>query len=160
MERGFTIVLRSTVIILGVLALVMGGLGAVLPWNIGPEPTSIDYRPILIVMYAAMVPFYVSLYHALKLLRYIDKNETFSQASVETLWHIKNAAFIMGGLLMLGMLYIFNVADVADVANAPGMALFGFIVIVTTFVIATAAGVFQRLLQNAIDIKSENDLTV
>ena len=27
-------------------------------------------------------------------------------------------------------------------------------------VIATAAGVFQKLFQNAIDIKSENDLTV
>jgi DUF2975 family protein len=35
--------------------------------------------------------------------------------------------------------------------------------IFTTFasiVIATAAAVFQRLLQNAVDIKSENDLTV
>jgi hypothetical protein len=35
--------------------------------------------------------------------------------------------------------------------------------IFTTFasiVIATTAAVFQRLLQNAVDIKSENDLTV
>ncbi|MCA9963425.1 MAG: DUF2975 domain-containing protein [Anaerolineales bacterium] len=29
-----------------------------------------------------------------------------------------------------------------------------------SIVIATAAAVFQSLLQNAIDIKSENDLTV
>ena len=41
----------------------------------------------------------------------------------------------------------------------------GFIAmcIVTTFisiVIATAAAVFEKLLQNAVDIKSENDLTV
>jgi hypothetical protein len=30
----------------------------------------------------------------------------------------------------------------------------------TSTVIATAAAVFERILQNAVDIKSENDLTV
>jgi hypothetical protein len=34
------------------------------------------------------------------------------------------------------------------------------VAIVSSVVIATAAGVFQKLLQNAVDIKSENDLTV
>jgi hypothetical protein len=37
------------------------------------------------------------------------------------------------------------------------------ICIVTTFVsivVATAAAIFEKLLQNAIDIKSENDLTI
>ena len=29
-----------------------------------------------------------------------------------------------------------------------------------TIVIATAAAMFERILQNAVDIKSENDLTV
>jgi hypothetical protein len=35
--------------------------------------------------------------------------------------------------------------------------------IVTTFasiVVATAAAIFERILQNAIDMKSENDLTI
>jgi len=36
----------------------------------------------------------------------------------------------------------------------------GFVVIFAAAVIATAAAVFQKLLQNAVDIKSENDLTV
>jgi len=41
----------------------------------------------------------------------------------------------------------------------------GFIAmcIVTTFaciVVATAAAIFEKILQNAVDIKSENDLTI
>jgi hypothetical protein len=36
----------------------------------------------------------------------------------------------------------------------------GTIALCASTVIATAVAVFQKLLQNAIDIKSENDLTV
>jgi hypothetical protein len=36
----------------------------------------------------------------------------------------------------------------------------GLFMIFVSAVIATAAAVFQKLLQNAVDIKSENDLTV
>jgi hypothetical protein len=41
-----------------------------------------------------------------------------------------------------------------------GPTMIGLIAIFTSAVIATAAGVFQRLLQHAVEIKSENDLTV
>jgi hypothetical protein len=34
------------------------------------------------------------------------------------------------------------------------------VIIFASIVIATAAAIFQRLLQNAVDMKSENDLTV
>jgi hypothetical protein len=60
-------------------------------------------------------------------------------------------------MYVVGMPYIFHAADKDD---APGVALIGFVIIFASFVIATAAGVFQRLVQNAVDIKSENDLTV
>jgi hypothetical protein len=41
-----------------------------------------------------------------------------------------------------------------------GFIVIGLVVIFTSAVIATAAAVFQKLLQNAVDLKSENDLTV
>jgi hypothetical protein len=44
-----------------------------------------------------------------------------------------------------------------DIAGGVTMGLF---MIFVSAVIATAAAVFQKLLQNAVDIKSENDLTV
>jgi hypothetical protein len=36
----------------------------------------------------------------------------------------------------------------------------GLVMIFVSGVIVTAAAVFERVLQNAVDIKSENDLTV
>jgi hypothetical protein len=48
----------------------------------------------------------------------------------------------------------------AEVDDAPGLILVGMVPIFTSLVIAVFAAVLQRLLQEAIDIKSENDLTV
>jgi DUF2975 family protein len=36
----------------------------------------------------------------------------------------------------------------------------GVLITLGSIVIATAAAMFERILQNAVDIKSENDLTV
>jgi len=47
---------------------------------------------ILIIMYAAAIPFYTALYQAFKLLNYIDKNQAFSQISVKALMNIKRCA--------------------------------------------------------------------
>ena len=41
-----------------------------------------------------------------------------------------------------------------------GVSAVSMVIIFGSIVIATAAAVFQRLLQNAVDIKSENELTV
>ena len=46
------------------------------------------------------------------------------------------------------------------VGRRTGSALIGMVVIGASLVIAVFAAVLQRLLQEAIDIKSENDLTV
>jgi hypothetical protein len=38
--------------------------------------------------------------------------------------------------------------------------MLGIVLVLAFGVIATAAGVFQKLFQNAVDLKSENDLTI
>ncbi|MBU0905405.1 MAG: DUF2975 domain-containing protein, partial [Firmicutes bacterium] len=43
---------------------------------------------------------------------------------------------------------------------APGLGLVGMVMIFAPLVIAVFAAVLQRLLQEAIEIKSENDLMV
>ena len=48
---------------------------------------------------------------------------------------------------------------VAERDDAPGIII-GMIIIFASMVIAVFAAVLQRLLKDAIDIKSENDLTV
>ena len=49
---------------------------------------------------------------------------------------------------------------IAQWDDAPGLALIDLVIIGASMVIAVFAAVLQRLLQEAIDIKTENDLTV
>ena len=108
-------------------------------------------------MYVSAIPFFVALYQAFKLLSYIDKNKAFSELSVKALKNIKYCAITISGLYVAVIPFFYIIAEVDD---APGLILIGMVFIFASFVIAVFAAVLQRLLQDAIDIKSENDLIV
>lgn len=63
----------------------------------------------------------------------------------------------MSSLYVIGMPLFYLIAEKDD---APGIILIGLVMIFACMVIAVFAAVLQRLLQEAIDIKSEYDLTV
>jgi hypothetical protein len=109
---------------------------------------------VFIVMYGAAVPFYFALYQAFNLLRYIDENAAFSELSVKALRNIKCCAITISGLYVLGLPLFRIIAKEVD----PPIGLMGLIIIFASMVIAVFAAVLQRLLQEAINIKSENDL--
>ncbi|MFF3102581.1 DUF2975 domain-containing protein [Viridibacillus arvi] len=111
---------------------------------------------VFIVMYGAAVPFYFALYQAFNLLRYIDENAAFSELSVKALKNIKRCAITISGLYVLGMPLFSFISNEVD----PPIGLMGLIIIFASLVIAVFAAILQRLLQEAITIKSENDLTV
>jgi hypothetical protein len=154
MERSSTFFLRGVVILIGLIVLALCVF--VLPVGISSDNVG-GYRPILLGMYVTAIPFYIALYHTLKLLHLIDNNKAFSELSVQALGYIKYCATIIGVLYALGMPYIYLVADRDD---APGVVALGLAFTFTPMVIAVFAAVLQRLLHNAIAIKSENDLTV
>nr|WP_245247347.1 MULTISPECIES: DUF2975 domain-containing protein [unclassified Paenibacillus] len=108
-------------------------------------------------LYATVIPFYFALYQAFKLLSYIDKNTAFSELSVRALRNIKYCAVTIGTLYVLGMPLFYLLAEGDD---APGIIVIGLIMIFASMVIAVFAAVLQKLLKEAIDIKTENDLTV
>ena len=116
-----------------------------------------DFLPISLGMYIAAIPFFFALYQTLKLLIYIDKGEAFSDLSVKALKNIKYCAIAISALYAAIMPFIVYVADKDD---APGFTALGLVIILASIVIATFAAVLQKLLQDALDIKSENDLTV
>lgn len=118
---------------------------------------SIYMDPFILYIYVASIPFFMALYQAFKLLGFIDKNKVFSQVSVKAIRNIKYCALATCGFLVLAIFYIRVMAHGDDPA---GPTMIGLVAIFTSIVIATAAGVFQKLLQNAVDLKSENDLTV
>jgi hypothetical protein len=160
MKKVTTLFLKIAVILIGlpVLALCIflvpeiGDVSA----ELLPEFPSIEYL-VSIIFYASAIPFYFALYQAFKLLRYIDKNIAFSEISVDALKKIKYCAITISGLhlLVLPLFYLF-----AELDDAPGVIIVGLVVPFASMVIAVFAAVLQKLLQEAIDIKSENDLTV
>jgi hypothetical protein len=108
-------------------------------------------------MYSAAIPFYFALYQAFKLLSYIDKNKAFSELSVKALKNIKYCAITISALYVVIIPFVYLVAEKDD---APGLIIIGMVPIFASMVVAVFAAVLQKLLKNAIDIKSEYDLTV
>ncbi|MFP7298331.1 DUF2975 domain-containing protein [Neobacillus niacini] len=158
MKRGSTLFLRMAVFLIGtpVLALAIYGL-TWLPKN----PANPDYAhilyPIVVGMFVSVIPFFAALFQAFKLLSYIDKNQAFSELSVKALKNIKICAITISAVYVVILPFVFLVADLDD---APGLIIIGMVPVFASMVIAVFAAVLQRLLQEAIDIKSENDLTV
>ena len=160
MRRGSTLFLKIAVILIGIPVLALciflvpkiGNFTA----ELYPDVAFMKYI-VLLVMYGAAIPFYFALYQAFKLLHYIDKNKAFAQISVMALKKIKNCAITISILYVAGMPLFYLMAEKDD---APGIIVIGLIIIFGSIVIAVFAAVLQRLLQEAIDIKSENDLTV
>lgn len=154
MNKGSTLFLKFVVCLIGAIVLALCIFA--LPAGINTDQTGY-YGPILLGLYVPAIPFFIALYQSMKLLHAIEKNKVFSKLSVEALKKIKYCAIAICTLFAAGMPYIFHVANLDD---APGVALLGFVIIFASFVIATAAAVFQSLMQKAVDMKSENDLTV
>lgn len=155
-----TLFLKIVVVLLGVpvLALcifavpVLGGIAA----ELVPGFPLIEYL-VRLDFYASAVPFYYALYQAFRLLQYIDRNTAFSESSVIALRKIKYCAVAIFGchVLVLPLVYLYALAD-----DAPGVVIAGCVVPFASVVIAVFAAVLQKLLRHAIDIKTENELTI
>ena len=158
MKKGSTLFLKFVICLIAIGALLwliwfpqLEGRAANL------DLISIYKDPLIIYAYIGSIPFFVALYQAFKLLGYIDDNQVFSQSSVNAMKNIKYCANIISALYVVMLPFVYIVAEKDD---APGLILMGMVPIFASLVIAVFAAVLQRLLQDAIDIKSENDLTV
>src|SRR6185369_13396939 len=105
--------------------------------------------------YIASVPFFAALYQAFTILGYVRQNKAFSQATLKALRTIRFCAFAIIGFVAVGELFIM----VGDSDDRAGGVFLGILITFGSAVIATAAAMFERVLQNAVDMKSENDLT-
>ena len=100
----------------------------------------------------------MALYQAFKVLGYVGQNKVFSPAAVKALRTIKYCAMAIIGFVVGAEVFIYIVSAARRIM-AGG---FSWVVLITfvSIVVATAAAMFERILQNAVDMKSENDLTV
>lgn len=114
--------------------------------------------PFILYAYAASAAFFTGLYKAFRLLGYIGRDQVFSPASVNALKAIKYCACTLAAAIVLAGFYIrlFHAAD----DDPAGFLALCMITTFATLAVAAAAAVCERILQHAIDLKSENDLTI
>lgn len=158
MIRGKSTFLKLAIVTLGVIALL-----SCIYWLPGyaknTAETNPDYAylryPVLVFVYITAIPFYIALYQALKLLHYIESKNAFSELAVESLKHIRYCAMAIITLYVIGLIFLWFQNDLYS-----SIAMMGAIVIFATSAVAVFAAVLQELLTNALEIKSENDLTI
>ena len=161
MKPGSTIFLQVVVVLIGICAL------ALLLWephlegrNANATLVEIYFKdPFLALVYAGSIPFFIALYQAFKVLGYAGRNQVFSPAAVNALRTIKYCALAIIGFVVVEEIVILLMNN-GDSEN-PGAPIFmGILIAFPSIVVAVAAAMFERILQNAVQIKSENDLTV
>jgi hypothetical protein len=159
MKRSSTIFLQIVIVLIGIGAL------ALLLWEpqiegVNAHATNFEIYfkdPFLALVYIGSIPFFVALYQAFKVLGYAGQNKIFSQAAVNALRNIKYCALAIIGFVVVEEISILLNHGSDD---ATGGVFMGVLITFGSIVIATAAAMFERILQNAVDIKAENDLTV
>lgn len=113
----------------------------------------------LIWSWIVSIPVFVALHQILKLIGHISDNTAFSNQSVKILQNIKICTFIFNLFVLIGTLTLTVYGRSVGEDVTPFITL-SFIIVFITSTIATFVAVLQKLLQDAINIKNENDFIV
>ena len=160
MEKVSTLFLKFALVVLAlpiiaICIFVVPNLGLIAAELVPDFPA---IRPIVMINYylSALIYFF-ALWKAFQLLQLIDRKEAFSIVSVQALKAIKLCAYGIALLHLLALPLFFVFAEIDD---APGVVGVGLVVPFASIVIAIFAAVLQKLLHEAVEMKSENDLMI
>jgi hypothetical protein len=162
MKRSSIIFLQIVIVLVGVAAV------ALLLWE--PQVEGVNRNrtnfeiyfqdPFLALVYAGSIPFFVALYQAIRALGYVGRNQVFSPEVVKALRTIRYCALAIIGFVVVEEIWIMLMIDESDRDNPGAPILLGLLIVLPSIVVATVAGMFERIVQNAVALKTENDLTV
>jgi hypothetical protein len=158
MKRSATAFLQVVIVLVGIAAL------TIMLWEPHIEGRNAHATlfeiyfedPFLAYAYLASIPFFVALYQAFKVLGYAGRNKIFSPAAVKALRTIRHCAIAIIGFVAVSVIFMMS----GDPDDRPAGVFMRILITFPSIVVATAAAVCERTLQNAVEIKSENDLTV
>lgn len=167
MKKGSTIFLQVVIVALGLSVLVF------LLWEPTAEGVNTNATslygiyfddPFLAYIYLSSIPFFVGLYQAIKVLGYVGQNKIFSQEAVNALRTIKYCALVTAGAIVAAITFLIIHArlypEIGAQDGPEGTIMLGIVATFLTITTTTAAAVFEKILKKAVDMKSENDLTV
>jgi len=160
MQRRSAVFLQVVIVLFGI------GVLALLLWEPhieGVNQNATVYEiyfkdPFLAYVYAGSILFFVAIYQAFKVLGYAGRNKIFTHEAVKALRTLKYCAIGIIGLVAVSV--FFMMFSDPDDDDRPAGVFMRLLITVPSIVVAAAAGMFERILQNAVEIKSENDLTV
>lgn len=119
-----------------------------------PDFAYLQY-PVLLGMYATVLPFLFALVQSFNLLQNIENKSLFSTRSVKSLSNISLSALVIILLYVLGMIFLgFNSA------LHPGIALIGLAIIFVSAVIAVFGFILRGILKNVVALKEENNWVI
>ena len=152
MKKTSTIFLQIVVVLIGLGAL------ALLLWEpqiegVNAHATNFEIYfkdPFLALVYAGSILFFVALYQAFKVLGYAGQNKVFSPEAVKALRTIKYCALAIIGFVVVEEIFIMLNHGNDDPA---GGVFMGILITFGSIVVATAAAVFERILQSAVEYK-------
>ena len=157
MNRSSTLFLQIIIVLIGI-----GALGFLL-WEPHVEGVNahagfleVYFDPFIAYAYAGSIPFFMTLYQAFKLLGYARHNRALSQEAVRALRTMKYCALAVIGFVAVSVIFMI----LGDRDDRPAGVFMRVLIAFPSVIVAAAAALFQRILQHAVDIKSENDLTV
>jgi len=158
MNRGASLFLRAVLVLVGIGAL------ALLLWephlegrNAHATLFAIYFKdPFLAYVYIGSIPFFVGLYQGFKVLGYAGRNDEFSPSAVRSLRTIKYCAIALVGFVAGAEVFI--MLHKSD--DRAGGVFIGVLITFASIVVATTMALLERALKNAVELKSENDLTV
>lgn len=155
LKRPSTIFLQAVVVLAGLGALVF------MLWephlegrNAHATPFEIYFKdPFLAYAYLASIAFFVALFQVFRLLGYIGHDRRVSLDAVRALRIIKRCAIALVAMIGAAVVYLFiAVRGKDDIAGGVAM---GVVLMVVFAVTGTAAAVFERHLQTALDEGAE-----
>jgi hypothetical protein len=157
MKRGSTTFLQFVIVFIGIVTL------GLLLWEPHLEGVNADATffevyldPFLVLVYAGAIPFFMALAQAIKVLGYAGKGKVFSPEAVKAMRTIKYCALTIIGFVVAEELFILSHTS----EDRAGGVFMGILITFGSIVVATAAAMFENVLQSAVEMKSEHDLTV
>ena len=157
MKRSSTIFLQVVIVLIGIGALTF------MLWEPHIEGANAHatlfqkyFNFFVVYAFIGSTPFFAALYYAFKVLGYVRQNKTFSQVTVNSLRTIKYCALALIGFVAVSVIFMIG----GDREDRPAGLFMRILVTFPAIVVLTTAAISERVLQNAVDMKSENDLTV
>jgi len=149
MKRSAALFLQVAVVLIGI------GTLALMLWephiegrNAHATTFEIYFKdPFLAYVYVGSIPYFVALYRAFGLFGHVRQNGAFSQVTVDALRAIKHCAIAVIGFVAGAVVFIIMFGDKDD---RPAGVFMSFLVTFASSVIAIAATVFARNLQNTL----------